>query len=156
MNLATRFEKQSLRVFSSASFGTKLCTDCYPHQFCPLINDAWKQKNFGRNLFKGDLINLGIGQGYLQITPLHLSLISAMVAKKGEYKTPFLSDSSSQENFTLSQNLESSDWERINKSLVDVVYSPSGTAYRVNAGELKMAGKSGTSQVVDIKSREGV
>ena len=77
-----------------------------------------------------------------------------MVAKKGEYKTPFLSDSSSQENFTLSQNLESSDWERINKSLVDVVYSPSGTAYRVNAGELKMAGKSGTSQVVDIKSRE--
>ena len=46
-----------------------------------------------------------------------------MVAKKGEYKTPFLSDSSSQENFTLSQNLESSDWERINKSLVDVVYS---------------------------------
>lgn len=155
MNLATRFEKQSLEsFFSSASFGTKLCTDCYPHQFSPLINDAWKQKNFGRNLFKGDLINLGIGQGYLQITPLHLSLISAMVAKKGEYKTPFLSDSSSQENFTLSQNLESSDWERINKSLVDVIYSPSGTAYRVNAGELKMAGKSGTSQVVDIKSRE--
>ena len=29
-----------------------------------------------------------------------------------------------------------------------------GTAYRVNAGKLKLAGKSGTSQIVDIKSRE--
>ena len=155
MNLATRFDKESLEsFFSSASFGRKLCTDCYPHQFSPLINDAWKQKNFGRNLFKGDLINVGIGQGYLQITPLHLSLISAMVARRGEYKTPFLSDSSSQEDFSLSQNLEFSDWEKINQSLIGVIYSPSGTAYRVNAGKLKLAGKSGTSQIVDIKSRE--
>ena len=37
--------------------------------------------------------------------------------------------------------------------MINVVYSPNGTAFRVKAGNLKMAGKSGTSQVVDISSR---
>ena len=155
MNLATRFQKESLEEFLfSASFGTRLCIDCYPHQFSPLINDSWKQKNFGRNLFKGDLINLGIGQGYMQITPLHLSLIAAMVANKGKYKLPYLSEALNQKEFILNQNLDGSDWEKLNQALIDVLYSRNGTAYRVNPGELRLAGKSGTSQIVDIESRE--
>ena len=137
----------------SASFGAVLCSDCYPHQYSPLINDAWKQKNFGKDLYKGDFINLGVGQGYMLTTPLHLALLISLIAKKGEYQIPYIVNKQSQNTLVLENKLSDDDWERLNSSLINVVYSPNGTAFRVNAGNLKMAGKSGTSQVVDISSR---
>jgi penicillin-binding protein 2 len=54
----------------------------------------------------------------------------------------------------LLENLTEDDWKQLNESLIDVIYSPNGTGYRINAGDLKLAGKSGTAQVVDINSRE--
>ena len=154
MNLATKFDKDKFVDFmQSASFGSVLCSDCYPHQFSPLMNDAWKQKNFGKNLFKGDFINLGVGQGYMLTTPLHLALLTSLIAKKGEYQIPYLVNEQTQSPFFLENKLSDDDWEKLNNSLINVVYSPNGTAFSVNAGNLKMAGKSGTSQVVDISSR---
>ena len=39
MNLATRYEKDSFTDFlDSGSFGKRLCIDCWPHQFSPLIS----------------------------------------------------------------------------------------------------------------------
>ena len=70
MNLSIRYEKDFFVDFlKSSSFGSKLCEDCYPHQFSPLIDDDWKYKNFGKELYKGDFINLGVGQGYMLTTP---------------------------------------------------------------------------------------
>ena len=54
----------------------------------------------------------------------------------------------------LAENLTDEDWSRLHQSLTDVIYSPNGTGFRINAGDLKLAGKSGTAQVVDINSRE--
>ena len=154
MNLATKFDKNKFIDFmQSASFGSVLCSDCYPHQYSPLINDAWKQKNFGKDLYKGDFINLGVGQGYMLTTPLHLALLTALIAKKGEYQIPYIVNKQNQNTLVLENKLSDDDWDRLNSSLINVVYSPNGTAFRVNAGNLKMAGKSGTSQVVDISSR---
>jgi penicillin-binding protein 2 len=154
MNLATKFDKNKFIDFmQSASFGSVLCSDCYPHQYSPLINDAWKQKNFGKDLYKGDFINLGVGQGYMLTTPLHLALLTSLIAKKGEYQIPHIVNKQNQNTLLLENKLSDDDWERLNSSLINVVYSPNGTAFRVNAGNLKMAGKSGTSQVVDISSR---
>ena len=154
MNLATKFDKNKFIDFmQSASFGSVLCSDCYPHQYSPLINDAWKQKNFGKDLYKGDFINLGVGQGYMLTTPLHLALLTSLIAKKGEYQIPYIVNKQNQNTLVLENKLSDDDWDRLNSSLINVVYSPNGTAFRVNAGNLKMAGKSGTSQVVDISSR---
>lgn len=154
MNLATKFDKNKFIDFmQSASFGSLLCSDCYPHQYSPLINDAWKQKNFGKDLYKGDFINLGVGQGYMLTTPLHLALLTSLIAKKGEYQIPYIVNKQNQNTLVLENKLSDDDWDRLNNSLINVVYSPNGTAFRVNAGNLKMAGKSGTSQVVDISSR---
>jgi len=154
MNLATKFDKDKFVNFmQSASFGSLLCIDCYPHQYSPLINDSWKQKNFGKDLYKGDFINLGVGQGYMLTTPLHLALLTSLLAKKGKYQIPYIVNNQTQSPLFLENRLSNDDWERLNTSLINVVYSPNGTAFRVNAGDLKMAGKSGTSQVVDISSR---
>ena len=154
MNLSIRYEKNKFVNFlESSSFGSKLCQDCYPHQFSPLINDNWKQKNFGKDLFKGDFINLGVGQGYMLTTPLHLALISGILASNGNYKLPYLA-TSNEESLSISTDMSDLDWEKLNKALIDVIYSPNGTGFRINAGALKLAGKSGTAQVVDINSRE--
>ena len=154
MNLSIRYEKNKFVNFlESSSFGSKLCQDCYPHQFSPLIDDNWKQKNFGKDLFKGDFINLGVGQGYMLTTPLHLALISGILASNGNYKLPYLA-TSNEESLSISTDMSDLDWEKLNKALIDVIYSPNGTGFRINAGALKLAGKSGTAQVVDINSRE--
>ena len=154
MNLSVKYEKDLFVEFlKSSSFGSKLCEDCYPHQFSPLIDDSWKYKNFGKELYKGDFINLGVGQGYMLTTPLHLSLISGILAKKGNYQLPFMVTKKNN-SLNLAENLTEDDWSKLNKSLIDVIYSPNGTGYRINAGDLMLAGKSGTAQVVDINSRE--
>ena len=154
MNLSIKYDKALFVEFlKSSSFGSKLCEDCYPHQFSPLIDDSWKYKNFGKELYKGDFINLGVGQGYMLTTPLHLSLISGILAKKGNYQLPFMVTKKNN-SLTLAENLTEDDWSKLNESLIDVIYSPNGTGYRINAGDLMLAGKSGTAQVVDINSRE--
>ena len=52
MNLSVKYEKSKfVELLKSSSFGSKLCEDCYPHQYSPLIDDAWK-KNFGKDLSK--------------------------------------------------------------------------------------------------------
>ena len=154
MNLSVKYEKSKfVELLESASFGSKLCEDCYPHQYSPLIDDIWKQKNFGKDLFTGDFINLGIGQGYMLTTPLHLSLLSAMLASKGQYKLPYLAKKNNLD-FSIDVEIEEADWVKLNQALIDVVYSKNGTGYRINAGNLRLAGKSGTSQVIDINSRE--
>ena len=154
MNLSIRYEKEEFVNFlRSSSFGSKLCEDCYPHQFSPLIDDSWKFKNFGKELFKGDFINLGVGQGYMLTTPLHLSLIAGILAKKGTYQLPHIVKKN-ETILKLNKDLSEEDWSKVHNALVDVIYSPNGTGYRINAGELNLAGKSGTAQVVDISSRE--
>ena len=154
MNLSVKYEKSKfVKLLQSSSFGSKICEDCYPQQFSPLINDAWKQKNFGKDLYKGDFINLGIGQGYMLTSPLHLSLIAAILASKGKYKIPYLSKSNDSD-LMIDVEIDEADWVKLNQSLIDVVYSKNGTGYRIEAGELNLAGKSGTAQLVEINSRE--
>ena len=154
MNLSVKYEKSKfVDLLKSSSFGSKLCEDCYPHQYSPLIDDAWKRKNFGKDLFKGDFINLGIGQGYMLTTPLHLSLIAGILASKGQYRLPYLVRENDLD-FSIDVDIEELDWVKLNQALIDVVYSKNGTGYRIQAGDLNLAGKSGTAQVVDISSRE--
>ena len=72
---------------------------------------------------------------------------------RDRYKLPYLA----RENdlgFSIDVEIEESDWVKLNQALIDVVYSENGTGYRIKAGNLNLAGKSGTAQVVDINSRE--
>jgi Cell division protein FtsI/penicillin-binding protein 2 len=111
------------------------------------------KEKFWQRSFKGDFINLGIGQGYMLTTPLHLSLIAGMLASKGQYKLPYLVRNN-ELDFSIDVEIQEADWVKLNQALIDVVYSSNGTGYKIEAGNLNLAGKSGTAQVVDINSRE--
>ena len=98
-----------------------------------MINDDWKYKNFGKELYKGDFINLGVGQGYMLTTPLHLALISGILANRGEYELPYLV-LKKQNKLSIKEDLSEEDWNKLHSALINVVYSKNGTGYRINAG----------------------
>jgi penicillin-binding protein 2 len=50
----------------------------------------WKRQNHNQEWFGGDTINLGIGQGFMEATPLQMANVYAALANGGELRTPVL------------------------------------------------------------------
>ena len=46
------------------------------------------------------------------------------------------------------------DWKQLHESLTQVIYSRNGTGIRIQPGDMKLAGKTGTAQVKSINSKE--
>ncbi|MBI2251661.1 MAG: penicillin-binding protein 2 [Armatimonadetes bacterium] len=53
-------------------------------------NEIWKEKQIKEKWYPGDTVNTAIGQGYLEVTPLQLALITQSVANGGYLYKPFL------------------------------------------------------------------
>ena len=49
-----------------------------------LPSRKWKLGYIGEAWFKGDTINMGIGQGYITATPIQIALAYAALANKGD------------------------------------------------------------------------
>ena len=50
----------------------------------------WKQRNFSSRWYDGDTINLAIGQGFLQTTPLQIAVLYSAIANRGAIYQPYL------------------------------------------------------------------
>ena len=55
-----------------------------------LPDPAWKLETFGDYWATGDAINLAIGQGFLQVTPLQLATAYAAIANGGDLLQPYI------------------------------------------------------------------
>ena len=53
----------------------------------------WKMNNLNFGWFKGDTVNIGVGQGYISATPIQLAHYTAVLANKGTKKPLFLNNS---------------------------------------------------------------
>lgn len=53
---------------------------------------AWKLENFGDGWATGDAVNLSIGQGYLEATPLQMANVYAAIANGGTLLQPYIVD----------------------------------------------------------------
>jgi len=129
-----------------------------------LPSPEWKKKRFNQNWLPGDTISVGIGQGFNLATPLQLAYATMLLANDGKAYRPhfvkqqvdhhknLVEDDFVTEMFRL--NLKPEYLDHIKRALVDVT-RPGGTAARagVNAA-YTFAGKTGTSQVINIKQGE--
>ena len=111
--------------------------------------------NFG--WFKGDTVNMGVGQGYLSATPLQLAYYSTVLANKGTSKElSFIREKQDIKNTNIQlNNTNDLDWKRLHQSMIGVIESPIGTAKRLQ--ELKtytVAAKSGTVELVSTDTKE--
>mgnify|MGYP002630240871 FL=1 len=129
---------------------------------------AWKQEKIGKSWQHGDTFNLGIGQGYMNATPLQLAVMTARIANGGYEVQPnlLLAKSTPREELgppaprdkptAPSLRLDPKHLAVIRDGMNQVVNSSQGTANALRARDpaLAFAGKTGTAQVKRITERE--
>jgi penicillin-binding protein 2 len=120
----------------------------------------WKKGARGQSWFNGDTINTSIGQGFMLATPLQLAVMSARIASRGKMVTPKLVKSINGETLVSNEipeplAINSEHWDYVHMAMKDVVHSTRGTAKGISKGlSYKIAGKTGTAQVISIKAEE--
>ncbi len=140
-------------------------------------NTKWKKNNLGRGWVLGETLITGIGQGYIQTTPLQLCMMTAQIANGGySIKPKIIVDSNPISYEDAKQSMESQlffnkDSEFLedkklfkNKKNIRIIQEAMfsstnerfGTSYksRIDDPKYQFAGKTGTSQVKRISKRE--
>ncbi len=131
-----------------------------------LPTKQWKRINRSASWFPGDSLNLGIGQGFLSATPTQIASMTMVLANKGQWHQVRMikeidgqavtkvsdigrNDPKQPSDIKLKRN---SDWNSLHKAMIDVMHGTKGTGRRSGANSsYKMAGKTGTAQVLGIK-----
>ena len=142
-------------MLDSFGFGKKTgLTDFEANGLLP--DKKWKLGYKGDFWFKGDTINLGIGQGYILATPLQLAMAYSGLANKGVIYQPQFIQPEDEKSFEPKKvaEIQLSDnkaWEKMEQALVDVISARNGTAHKVfDANSVVIAGKTGTAQIKSI------
>jgi penicillin-binding protein 2 len=108
-----------------------------------VADNDWKQKNFKRDWSIGDTVNMSIGQGYLQVTPLQVTTMFAAMANGGYLVKPHLGSSTKVERRSL--NIKPENLQVIQRGLRAVV--DGGTGNTLNSPTIpQAAGKTGTAE----------
>jgi penicillin-binding protein 2 len=142
---------------SNFGFGANVCVDCFNPDKGLLPTPEWKMNNLNFGWYKGDTVNLGVGQGYLSATPLQLAYYSSVLANKGESKDlSFVFNKADLKNLYIkSENISDVDWKKLHQSMIGVIDSPIGTAKRLQELKTyKVAAKSGTVELVSTETKE--
>jgi penicillin-binding protein 2 len=131
----------------------------------------WKKRAFKKAAdqvwFPGETISMGIGQGPITVTPLQQAHFAAEIAESGKIiAAPRLvsalraagSTTVTARSPLMMKPIDigtDEQWSVVHDGMVGAVYGPGGTAYAVGVGsKYKIAGKTGTAQVIAIKQNE--
>jgi penicillin-binding protein 2 len=111
-----------------------------------VADEAWKQKAYKWEWTVGDTVNMSIGQGFTQATPLQLAVMFSIPANGGyRVKPHLLKDNEDSKNWRKPLNLKPSTINVIREGLRQVIASGTGAA--LNVPHLPpISGKSGTAE----------
>lgn len=121
----------------------------------------WKQKRFGKRWYHGETLPVAIGQGAVLLTPIQLASMIATVANEGTIYRPHLvkrivdADGKTlretQTEIIGTAPFAKESFRLVKQGLLDVVNAPGGTGAMARLYDVKVAGKTGTSQVVKLR-----
>ena len=171
-DLGNRMGIDTMHEFMSLfGFGQNFALDIAYARTGVLPSRDWKRASRGEPWYPGDTINSSIGQGFMWATPLQLATAVAIIANEGKAVQPRMLKEVEGEPFQpIIENpvpdivLNDPDyWRYMEEAMTMVVHRPFnndqfrdyGTAYEAIAQAdrdmpYKMAGKSGSAQVVGI------
>ena len=123
-----------------------------------LIPDQdWKLKKYKEKWQQGETVIAGIGQGYVQVTPLQLAVMTARVANGGYAVVPSFTKLNLKEKAKIKKlPISYENLEIVKRGMFEVVNVEKGTAVgsAFNINGMKMSGKTGTTQVRRISMKE--
>jgi len=122
-------------------------------------NTQWKKNALGKGWLLGETMITGIGQGYIQTTPIQLCLMTAQIANGGYkiYPQIILDDNKEQpidKYMPLYEN--SKNIKIVQDAMFGSTNEVMGTSYRsrINDPKYQFAGKTGTAQVKKITEKD--
>ena len=140
----------------SLGFGDKACIDCFEEDRVFVPNPSWKMNKHNFGWFKGDTVNMGVGQGYLVSTPIQLAKYAYIIANKGKYSDLSLKKDLVKNEMNIQVNTFSNDdWYKLHESMVNVIEGNTGTARRLKEKKsYVVAAKTGTAELVSADSKD--
>jgi penicillin-binding protein 2 len=144
-------------------FGQITGIDVEGEQTGILPSAQWKERRFGQKWYAGETISVGIGQGYNAFTLLQLAHATANLANRGVVMKPHLVKQvvdarTGEKRLTVPKEsyripLRPQHLQTVIDAMVDVNVSGTGRA-AFQGAPYKVAGKTGTAQVIGIKQNE--
>ena len=123
-------------------------------------NTQWKKNALGKGWLLGETIITGIGQGYIQTTPIQLCLMTAQIANGGYKIYPKIVANDIIKSKPTGQYSPLYKKSKNIKIVQDAMFGSTnevmGTSYRsrIDNPKYQFAGKTGTAQVKKITERE--
>ena len=123
-------------------------------------NTQWKKNALGKGWLLGETIITGIGQGYIQTTPIQLCLMTAQTANGGYKIYPKIliddKDKIKPSDYYTPLYKNSRNIKIIQDAMFGSTNEVMGTSYRsrIDNPKYQFAGKTGTAQVKKITERE--
>ena len=123
-------------------------------------NRAWKLRRWHVPWQEGETLSVSVGQSFVLLTPIQIvRFVSALFNGGVLFKpqvTKWIEKENKERNFKFKPNslrrwsIKKENMELIKKALVGVVNEPHGTGKRAKLEQIRVAGKTGTAQVIAL------
>ena len=141
--------------------GNKVFNNIFENEKNGLIpNTSWKKNALGKNWLLGETIITGIGQGYIQTTPIQLCLMTAQIANGGYKIYPQIVLNDEEKNIKVDKFAplfrKSKNIKIVQEAMFSSTNEVRGTSYksRIKDPKYQFAGKTGTAQVKRITKQD--
>lgn len=132
-----------------------------PHEKPGIVpSTSWKKRRLGSPWYSGETLSLAVGQGYINATPLQLLMLISAIANGGRLYLPQVVEKVEDVYGNLLKEWPVWEMKRVDVSektiqiiqqaLMGAVNEPHGTGWACVLKEAKVAGKTGTAQVIKM------
>ena len=148
------------RYAKSLGFGSKTNLQLGDEKEGLIPNRAWKLRRWHVPWQEGETLSVAVGQSFALVTPIQMvRFVSALFNGGVLFKpqvTKWIENENKERIFKFKPNslrrwsIKKENMELIKKALVGVVNEPHGTGKRAKLDQIRVAGKTGTAQVIAL------